>query len=85
MFCLFCFCSDPCSFLLYFYIILTLFYFREKKQKIQDIKNNIKEAIEVSVYFFTVLFILEPKINYHKTVSPPSSHNDVNRVFSLCL
>ncbi len=26
----------------------SLFY-REKKQKIQDIKNNIKEAIEVSV------------------------------------
>lgn len=25
-----------------------LLRFREKKQKIQDIKNNIKEAIEVS-------------------------------------
>lgn len=27
---------------------LLCFCFREKKQKIQDIKNNIKEAIEVS-------------------------------------
>lgn len=32
--------------------MLTLFYFREKKQKIQDIKNNIKEAIEVNVFIF---------------------------------
>lgn len=24
------------------------FYYREKKMKIQDIKNNIKEAIEVN-------------------------------------
>jgi len=26
-----------------------VFNFREKKMKIQDIKNNIKEAIEVSI------------------------------------
>lgn len=25
------------------------FYYREKKMKIQDIKNNIKEAIEVNI------------------------------------
>lgn len=30
--------------------------YREKKQKIHDIKNNIKEAIEVSLFLVTALF-----------------------------
>lgn len=29
--------------------------FREKKQKIQDIKNNIKEAIEVSSSVYVIV------------------------------
>lgn len=29
--------------------MIYLFYYREKKMKIQDIKNNIKEAIEVNL------------------------------------
>lgn len=29
--------------------MMYLFYYREKKMKIQDIKNNIKEAIEVNL------------------------------------
>lgn len=32
-------------------------YFREKKQKIQDIKNNIKEAIEVSSSVYIIFFL----------------------------
>lgn len=32
-------------------------YYREKKQKIQDIKNNIKEAIEVSVKGFSYVIM----------------------------
>ena len=32
-----------------------LLCFREKKQKIQDIKNNIKEAIEVSSGVYAIL------------------------------
>lgn len=30
-------------------LMMYLFYYREKKMKIQDIKNNIKEAIEVNL------------------------------------
>lgn len=43
-------CSeDICTISVIYCFSLNLFCFREKKQKIQDIKNNIKEAIEVSV------------------------------------
>lgn len=31
------------------YTFNNVFNYREKKMKIQDIKNNIKEAIEVSI------------------------------------
>lgn len=42
--------------------MIILFYdlygcFREKKQKIQDIKNNIKEAIEVRGHVNVIFFV----------------------------
>lgn len=44
-------------------MFLCVFFRREKKQKIHDIKNNIKEAIEVSFQFEAFISLWVGRIN----------------------
>jgi len=46
------------SYIPIFVLTLIFFSFREKKQKIEDIKKNIRDAILVSIHFCNILLFI---------------------------